>query len=142
MARGTQSIRPYGGRTAPFRPDLMFSGPGFSCSGSPKQALKLPAAQNRPKTGLSEGVGPIQIDPECFFAPGGWPESLRITSGNSFHDFFGSGLFLELRAGVGERRLGSEMGPWAPKLEVSARAFLAGALFSAQKWTPGPKLVC
>ena len=38
----TLSIRPYGGRTALFRPDLMFSGPGFSCSGNPKQAWKLP----------------------------------------------------------------------------------------------------
>ena len=44
VAPRTQSISSYGGRTAPFRPDLMFSGPGFSCSGSPKQAWKPPEA--------------------------------------------------------------------------------------------------
>ena len=86
----------------PLSDNLGFWPPGGSPSTAPKPI----------KTGLSEGVGPIQIDPECFFAPDGWPESLRITSGNSFHDFFGSGLFPELRAGVGERGLGSEKEGW------------------------------
>ena len=52
VATFSESFRPYGGRTALFRPDLMFSGPGFSCSGSPKQALKLPARPSTPETCL------------------------------------------------------------------------------------------
>ena len=43
--------------------------------------------------------------------------------------------------GWSEMRMdGRRCGPRTPKLEVSARAFLAGALLSAQQWTPGPKV--
>ena len=98
-----------------FTHNLGFWPPGGSPSTAPKPI----------KTGLSEGVGPIQIDPECFFAPGRWPESLRIISGASFHDFFGSG--------VGER------GPGPQSWCVRSRAFLAGAFFSVKNWAPGPK---
>ena len=52
VATFSKSFSPYGGRTVLFRPDLMFCGPGFSCSGSPKQALKLPARPSTPETCL------------------------------------------------------------------------------------------
>ena len=50
------------------------------------------------------------------------------------------GWGLRKRAGVGDGGQGSEMGPWDPKLEVSARAFLAGAFFSVKNRALGPKV--
>ena len=63
VATFSKSFNPYGGRTALFRPDLMFSGPGISCSGSPNQSQKPP-----------EAPGSLKSSREAFkLPPEAWP---------------------------------------------------------------------
>ena len=48
----SKSINAYGARTPLFRPDLMFPGPGTSCSGNPNQAWKPLEAPGSLKSSL------------------------------------------------------------------------------------------
>ena len=60
MAPRTLSITPNRARTALFRPDLMFSGPFFNCSGSPNQAWKPPEAPGSLKSNLEAFKMPLE----------------------------------------------------------------------------------
>ena len=77
MALRTASISPYGGSTTSFRPDLMFSGSGISCSGSPSQSWKpLEAAGSFKSSFETSRMSPEALPILALLWPGSalaWP---------------------------------------------------------------------